>query len=259
MSRREADLRMRDLVEEQGLAGDLGERLLGEGGLGHAREDRRIRRPCACRSPTWRTIVPVSRSKVAGSFSISLPYLRWSRSAASWIGVSGFLISWAIRRATSDQAARRWSSNCSVMSSKVSTWPPFTLHRLHRQRPRLAARGELDDVLALLAGQLAVELGREIGELLADRALAAGLEQILGRAVDQPDDMVVVDRDHARRHPGQHRLGEGAPAVELGIGGDQGAGLLLEPAGHAVEGVAERRDLVPRRRSAAPAPKDRRR
>ena len=35
---READLGMRDLVEEQRLAGDLGQRLLGEGGLGHARE-----------------------------------------------------------------------------------------------------------------------------------------------------------------------------------------------------------------------------
>ena len=34
------------------------------------------------------------------------PYLRRMRSAESWIGVSGFLISWAMRRATSAQAVR---------------------------------------------------------------------------------------------------------------------------------------------------------
>ena len=32
-----------------------------------------------------------------------------SRSADSWIGVSGFLISWASRRATSPQACARWA------------------------------------------------------------------------------------------------------------------------------------------------------
>ena len=31
------------------------------------------------------------------------------RSAESWIGVSGFLISWAMRRATSAQAVERWA------------------------------------------------------------------------------------------------------------------------------------------------------
>jgi len=49
------------------------------------------------------------------------PILRFSRSAESWIGVSGFLISWAIRRATSAQAAVRWAVTRSVMSSSVTT------------------------------------------------------------------------------------------------------------------------------------------
>ena len=80
--------------------------------------------------------------------------------------------------------------------------------------------------------------------------LPAGLEQGLGRAVDQPDDAVVVDRDDAGGDARQHRLDEGAAAVELGVGGDQRAGLLLEPAGHPVEGVAERADLVVARRDA---------
>src|SRR4029079_5525448 len=77
------------------------------------------------RSPTWRMIVLESCSNVALSEVISAPNLRCIRSAASWIGVSGFLISWAMRRAMSDQAARRWSVSWSVMSSKVSTDPSW--------------------------------------------------------------------------------------------------------------------------------------
>ena len=60
-------------------------------------------------SPTWRTIVSVQTAKVSGSSTICFRYLRFSRSAESWIGVSGFLISWAMRRATSAQAALRWA------------------------------------------------------------------------------------------------------------------------------------------------------
>ena len=59
-------------------------------------------------SPTWRMIVSVHWSKISGSSVISLAELRrLSRSAESWIGVSGFLISCAMRRATSAQAALR--------------------------------------------------------------------------------------------------------------------------------------------------------
>ena len=50
-------------------------------------------------------------------------YLRRSLSAASWIGVSGFLISCAIRRAISDQAALRCAARRSVTSSNVTTYP----------------------------------------------------------------------------------------------------------------------------------------
>ena len=38
---------------------------------------------------------------MSGSLVTSFEYLRCKRSAASWMGVRGFLISWAIRRATS--------------------------------------------------------------------------------------------------------------------------------------------------------------
>ena len=47
--------------------------------------------------------------------------LRRMRSAESWIGVSGFLISCARRRATSPQAASRCACSIAVMSSNTST------------------------------------------------------------------------------------------------------------------------------------------
>jgi len=47
-----------------------------------------------------------------------LPNLRLIRSAESWIGVNGFLISWAIRRATSPQRSALRGHQL-VMSSSV--------------------------------------------------------------------------------------------------------------------------------------------
>ena len=58
-------------------------------------------------SPTWRMMVSVQRSKTSRSSVITLPYLRLMRSAESCMGVSGFLISWAMRRATSAHAEVR--------------------------------------------------------------------------------------------------------------------------------------------------------
>jgi len=53
------------------------------------------------------------------SSMMTLPNLRRIRSAESWIGVSGFLISWAMRRATSPQAEVRCAETRSVISSSV--------------------------------------------------------------------------------------------------------------------------------------------
>ena len=74
-------------------------------------------------SSTWRTIVSVHWSNTSRSAVMTLPYLRRMRSAESWIGVSGFLISWAMRRATSAQAEVRCAETRSVMSSRVMTKP----------------------------------------------------------------------------------------------------------------------------------------
>ena len=63
---REGDVGMGDLVQEQGLARrSRRSPPRGRPAWACARR-RRIRRPSACRSPTWRTIVPVSCSNVAG-------------------------------------------------------------------------------------------------------------------------------------------------------------------------------------------------
>ena len=70
-------------------------------------------------SSTCRTIVSVHCSNTALSSVITLPNLRRRRSAESWIGVSGFLISCAMRRATSAQADVRCAETRSVISSSV--------------------------------------------------------------------------------------------------------------------------------------------
>jgi hypothetical protein len=63
---------MRDLVQEQGLARDIEQRFGRNSGLGMRAKDENsstMRR----RSPTWRTIVSVSRSKCRPSSASALP------------------------------------------------------------------------------------------------------------------------------------------------------------------------------------------
>src|SRR3954469_7736511 len=156
------------------------------------------------------------------------------------------------------------------MSSKVRTWPPWTLTVLtasvrgspveeswttSSRSPAASWRSSSGARSARRRPARGVAPGlcsAPAGAGLADRARAAGLEQRLGRAVDQPNDMIVVHRDDAGGHPRQHRLGEGAATVQMGEGAEQGRGLLLEPAGHPVEGAAERADLVARLRHRNP-------
>ena len=69
------------------------------------------------------TIVPVHSSTSARTGAGEPANWRWSRWAHSWIGVRGFLISCARRRATSRQAATFWARMSGVMSSSTSTRP----------------------------------------------------------------------------------------------------------------------------------------
>ena len=80
----------------------------------------RLRRQYGKASPRTRSVLSVHRHDHAGRGD-GLAVLRRSRSAESWIGVSGFLISCAMRRATSPQAAERCADTSSVMSSSVMT------------------------------------------------------------------------------------------------------------------------------------------
>ncbi len=70
---------------------------------------------------TWFTIVLVERATIWASAGGSLPSSFMARrSAESWMGVSGFLISWARRRATSPHATVRLAEITSVMSSNTT-------------------------------------------------------------------------------------------------------------------------------------------
>ena len=69
-------------------------------------------------------MVRVARSSTSRSASGSVVrYFRRSRSAANWIGVKGFLISCASRRATSLQALSRCVRATSPSSSQITTCP----------------------------------------------------------------------------------------------------------------------------------------
>jgi hypothetical protein len=96
------------------------------------------------------------------------------RSADSWIGVSGFLISWAIRRATSFQAALRWAATRSgdVIEGQDQTLGHVT-GPAHPKSSRLAVARQVD-----------FDLG--VGSALEDRLdddveLRRGLDQIQDR------------------------------------------------------------------------------
>jgi hypothetical protein len=70
-----------------------------------------------------------------------LPNLRLIRSAESWIGVSGFLISCAMRRATSPQAAMRCAADevgHVVEGDHVALELPPVLRRVAMRTSRLS-------------------------------------------------------------------------------------------------------------------------
>ena len=142
--------------------------------------------------------------------------LRCMRSADSWIGVSGFLISCASRRATSPQAASRCACSSVVMSSNTSTTPgapPTSLgsavhaHTSTRCRTRTAVRS----VRASPAGRRRAAASRR-RELREQRAVADGfVESLADRRfqVDTEDGARrLVRRAHRqvrfqRHHPGR--------------------------------------------------------
>ncbi len=108
---------------------------------------------------------------------------------------------------------------------------------LDRERPRFRAGADLDDRLALAAVDERSEFRRDRGERLADRAVVAGFEQDFRGTIDQPNPAVARDRDDASGNPGHHRFDQRAAAF-------QRAGLRLEAFRHGVERVRQHADLV---------------
>src|SRR5208282_6706749 len=120
----------------------------------------------------------------------------------------------------------------------------------HEQRAGAAAAGDLEfglDKMPRAPARLAQErlhLGYRLVEQAADELLGARREQLAGRSVRKIDPAALIETDDACRDSGEHRLGETAPCVELTVRLDELAALLLELSGHAVEGAAQRADLV---------------
>ena len=180
------------------------------------------------------------------------PYLRRMRSAESWIGVSGFLISWAMRRATSPQADVRCAETSSVTSSKVMTLPWSSLPSLCSRVTRTAkmrSSSLMGSVTWLCARRLQArlrvgigkcrQLGNHVAQGMADQIVRLQFEQLLRRGVGEPDGSLGIEADHAGGDVRQHRLHEQAALGELGIGVDELAVLATELLGHVIEVLGE--------------------
>ena len=249
---RERDVRMRDPHQEHAPAGpsrrDPRWPIVGFGIRAKDENSSTMR----LMSSTWRTIVSVHWSNTSRSVVITLPYLRRMRSAESWIGVSGFLISWAMRRATSAQAEVRCAETRSVMSSSVMTRSRSSLRACslvdaHVDGPLLAAARDHDLLLhqALPPAGASPRRGRATsGSTVGDRRA----EQLVAptspssASVDGLTMVITplrVDADDARRNARQHRLGEPAPAIDQVARRGQPVMLVAQLGGHLVEGFAE--------------------
>ena len=190
---------------------------------------------------------------------ISRANRRFSRSAASWIGVSGFLISCAMRRATSAQAALRCADCSSVMSSNVTTKPsvrpPDRSAPMRASSVRRPAGGPIciSAVRARSGDAAASAAGRRTP---APRRPARGRAPRAGRAPSKSSAARFgssIRPDASRpitpaRHAGQHRLGEAPALVDLAVGVHQFAALRGKLAGHAIERARQPGEFVPGRR-----------
>ena len=156
------------------------------------------------------------------------------RSAESAIGVSGFLISCATRRATSCQAAAfcarssslvssstitkpevSFSSSAETVTARCSFWLSVRSSSLPRGQRRCGARASSGSGF-----RRCLRARRDLPDACALRGLPARKD--LGqRAIDAVDRAVGADRDHAGRNALQDGLGEAAAPVQLDAAGFQ--------------------------------------
>jgi hypothetical protein len=206
-------------------------------------------------------MVWVARSTTRASASGSLFRSLWrSRSAESWIGVSGFLISWARRRATSPQAASRWARISVVMSSNTTTCP------LPRRRVGQRAAAAHQHLAAVAAEQrdLFAPLGAG-GDMPAHRLApvqsrgwacsSASSECAPSRSNSgRPQDLraaglmvprfSLVEGDDAAGQPAEHGLEVGALLLHRALAARRLIARLGDAAGHRVERRDQERQLV---------------
>ena len=240
---READRRMRDLVQEQRLARDLVDVLVAEHRLGHPREvgefvdhpaevadlaDDRAGQPLERLLVGRDLLAEAALQPLGGELDRGQRVLDLMRDAPGDVRPGGAAL---VGQLVGD-----------VVEGQHR--PVLVAHALDRERALAAVGGDQHIGLRLLAAHELVELGRDRRQAPCLRSALALLEQGLGRAVEQQDAVLRIDRDDAGGDARQHRLDEGAAGVELGVGGAQRVGLLLEPPGHPVERGRQRLHLV---------------
>src|SRR5205823_5331787 len=160
-------------------------------------------------------------SATSRSSSPELPRSRRLRRwADSWMGVSGFLISWAMRWATSRQAATRWAFRSSVRSSKTTTAPVYSPSGLRGAVAEARSESVAPPRRSWSSCSIARTLARRVlvGEAevgSAERLLR--LAEVVGHAVERLDQEAELVAG-----PGLHLVGEVArgdlarPLGELG-------------------------------------------
>ena len=162
------------------------------------------------------------------------------RSAESAMGVSGFLISCATRRATSCQAADFCARSSSLVSSSTTTKPEVSFSssaetvtarcslrllgaQLDLARGGAGAAGALHQILdfgGILARKQVLE-ARGAGGLL-------GRENLGERAVDALDGAIGADGNDAGGDAFEDGFGEAAAAVELAAGASSSSVIRLK-------------------------------
>ena len=176
------------------------------------------------RSPTWRTIVPVSRSNVSLSDADLL-----AEAALQPLGGEldrGQRVLDLMRDAPRDVGPGGAALVGQLVGDVVEGQHRAVLvaHALDRERALAAVGGDRCTFASDCSPRMnSSSSGETDARPLPFELFLALLEQRLGRAVDEQDAMRAVDRDDAGGDARQHRLDEGAAGVELRVGGAQRA------------------------------------
>ena len=239
----EANVGMGDLVQEQGMARNVADRFAPENGLRHAREGREfiddaaqvahLAHDRAGEAAEGRLVARhflgiAALEPFGGQLDRRQRVLDLMRDAARDIGPGGAaLVGQLLGDVVEGQDVARGVAR-----------------QLDRQRAQIAMGAHLDDARILVRRDEVSKFGRNIRQPPANRIIPLLHQDRRRRTVEQQHNALQIDGEHAGGHARKDRLDEGAAFVELAVGGDERAGLGLEPLGHAVEGGRQRADFV---------------